>query len=71
MTKCPKCKREIDYLESKYKVEYKSEFRPAHKTKQSYINEKITGSVTDLRYLCPECNQVVFKTHADALEFFK
>ena len=38
---------------------------------KSYINEKITGVVTDLRYLCPECNNVVLKTHADALDFFK
>jgi len=66
MSKCPKCKTEIDYLKN-----YQSGEKAFYFDGDEYDE---LGFYPDDRvndYECPECNEVLFTSEEDAREFLK
>lgn len=65
MTKCPKCKEDISYLEYTKTIEGTTE----------YIDDGLSydddTNVSAIIFFCPECLEPLFQNHAEAEDFLK
>jgi len=78
MPKCPKCGKEIDYLEY-YQLTWqyakarlaKGVFRNSVEYYLEYHDWKDTGIDEDGGYYCPECEELIAVSEREAIEFLK
>ena len=70
MPKCPKCKKEIDYLKNYQSGENYDEFQLLN-GERDYDNKGFEpdGRVND--YECPECSEIIFIREKEAVKFLK
>lgn len=66
MSKCPKCKKQIDVLEYRGTHSVISRFE----RNGVYTDEGIED-YSDIFYSCPECFAVLFEDEDGAIKFFK
>jgi len=66
MPKCPNCGEEINYLLNRATADFIVEIDEDEKPKYDLI-----GIWDDGTYRCPECNEIIFETYTDAVEFLK
>lgn len=73
MSRCPKCKKEIDYLFSDEAVWARYEAR-VEGNDLEYGEMKEIVDVYDDRaqqFICPECNETLFENQEEAINFLK
>jgi hypothetical protein len=64
MAKCPKCNKEIEYLE--FYADQKCIFSLDYQGKPDY--EEVPDFSTDVHYDCPECLEEVATEESDAID---
>ena len=67
MVKCPKCKKEIDYLKHYESGEYYYKYFG----NDEYEGIEFLGNSKVIDYECPECQEVIFTDEDKAKKFLK
>lgn len=67
MSKCPKCRVEIDHLNNWESGEMEYRFNPDG----TYEGKDFSTDGGRNEYECPECQKTLFTNETDALEFLK
>ena len=71
MSKCPKCKEDIEELRYDSKVDVSQDFIIGHNDYPEYSSMDDYGDHFDEKYVCPECNKTLFTDEDKAIEFLK
>jgi len=73
MPKCPKCGKEIDYLKDYFPVwqEYNMRINENGEEYYEFVNDSIPMDVMNDEFECPECGEILFKNHDDAVKFLR
>jgi len=73
MPKCPKCGKEIDYLRDFSPVwcEYNLRIGENGEEYYEFVDDSLPMDNINDEYECPECSEVLFKNHDDAVKFLR
>ena len=68
MVKCPKCKMEIDYLKAEDWVS-RGMILEVQNGREVYSDTEHYDDIRDEKFICPECNSVLFENEEEAVDF--